>query len=61
MGNMSINIPRGVSTSRHVCSEKENNPNNMSVRKIEGGPETELNWPVRFGGARAWGDTDLAW
>ena len=61
-------MPRSVSTNKHVGSKK-NDLNNVSVRKykpIEGGlgPGTE---PSRAGrqdngdGARAWGDTDLAW
>ena len=56
-------MPQSVSTNRHVCSKKYN-PNNVSVRKIEGGAGTE---PSRAGrtdggsGARAWGETDLAW
>ena len=35
---------------------EKKNPNNVSVRKIEGGPGIE---PAAA--ARAWGDTDLAW
>ena len=48
-------MPRSVSTNRHVCSKKYN-PNNVFVRKIEGGPGTEWTAAV----ARAWGETDLA-
>ena len=56
--NGSINMPRSVSTNRHVCSKKYN-PNNVSVRKIEGGPRTEPSRPAAA--ARARGETDLAW
>ena len=37
-------MPGSVSMNRHVCSKKYD-PNNVSVRKIEGGPGTELNRP----------------
>ena len=43
-----------VSTNRHVCSKKYE-PNNVSVRKIEGGPGTELSRAgdgARVGGNR---------
>ena len=40
--NGSINMPGSVSTNRHVCSKKYE-PNNVFVRKIEGGPRTEPN------------------
>ena len=38
--NRSINMPGSVSMNRHVCLKKYE-PNNVSVRKIEGGPGTE--------------------
>ena len=45
--------------SRHVFWGKKNNPNNMSVQKIEGGLGTE---PSRAGRMDEWRrDTDLAW
>ena len=56
-------MTRNVSTNRHICSEKKNDLNNVSVRKIE----TEKGWTWNQAGrtttTRAWGEgeTDLAW
>ena len=55
--NESINMLGSVSTNRHVCSKKYE-PNNVSVRKIEGGTEPDGRMAAA---ARAWGETDLAW
>ena len=51
--NGSINKPRGVSMSRHVYSEKKKNQTMCKIKRVD------PNRPD--GGARAWGDTDLAW
>ena len=56
-------MPGSVCTNRHVCSKKYD-PNNVYVRKIEGGPRTEPSRAGRTddgGYTRAWGEPDLAW
>ena len=61
--NGSINMLGSVSMNRHVCSKKYE-PNNVFIRKIEGGPGTEPSRAEPAGrtaaAARVWGETDLA-